>query len=106
MASAVTSIEVYATRRFRNRQTGAVTSFRNPHVRICYSDGVRDEICELTQRMIGEPLQIWMSCRVVSAPIVREALCSKPCFDVSSYDLGDAWRLAHNLKVEPKLPCP
>ena len=30
MASAVTSIEVYATRRFRNRQTGAVTAFAIP----------------------------------------------------------------------------
>ena len=106
-ASAIVSINVWGSTVYRNSETGSEFESKNPVVEICLSERFKSSICQLTRRSLQEPLEIWVSCRVVSKPVVHEAICSSiPCIDIGIYDLEDAERLAAELKAEPKLACP
>lgn len=105
-ASAVTSVTALPNHVFRNSVTGKLFASGGPHVEICFNAAVSLKICQLTQRIIKEPLEVWVSCHPISKPVVLQALCSNPCIGLNTFELKEAERLVVELKAEPKLACP
>jgi hypothetical protein len=103
--SVVTSINVWASTVYRNSETGSEFESGQSMVEVCLTDPVKQSICELRRRLLQEPLEIWVSCRVVSRPIIREPLCTSQCFDIGIADVAEGDRLAAELKSYPKLSC-
>ncbi len=103
--SAVSRVEAQAMIAFRNTETGQVHEYPNPHVDVCLSEDVRARICQLTQQIVGQPLEIVIDCETVSKPIVREPLCSRPCFEISASDLAEATALAKRIRSGTNKAC-
>lgn len=104
-ASAVRRVEARATIAFRNTKTGEVHEYPNPHVNVCFSKDVRERVCQLTEQVVGQPLEIVIDCETVSKPIVREPLCAHPCFQISAYDLAEATALAQKVRTGTNRAC-
>jgi hypothetical protein len=104
-ASAVDEIDAEATIGMRNSETGEVTEHAFPHVAICLAPEVRERICQLTQKIVEEPLAIVVDCETISKPIVREPLCTQPCFHISVFDLADAAALAQRIRHGTNRTC-
>ena len=105
-ASAIFSIEALHYSLYRNTETGKVFKGARPKVEICFNGGIAARLCELTRRIVDEPLELWVSCQVIVAPIVREPLCSDTCLQVSFFDFAEAEQLVSKLNARPKLVCP
>ena len=105
-ASAIVSIEALPYSLYRNTETGEITKGGRPYVEICFNGAVGAQICELTQRIVDEPLEVWVSCRAIVKPVVREPLCSNTCLKLSAYDMSEAEQLVSTLNAQPKLACP
>jgi preprotein translocase subunit SecD len=97
-ANAVSSVNARATITIHNTATGGSREFPGPHVEVCLSKEIRDRLCQLTQKIVGEPLQIVVDCKAVSQPIVREPLCTNPCFQISAIDLAEATETAKRIQ--------
>jgi preprotein translocase subunit SecD len=104
--SAVSRVEAAATIAFRNSETGEVHEYANPHVEVCFAKDVRERICQLTRQIVGEPMEIVIDCKTVSKPIVREPLCTQPCFQMSASDLAEATSLAQRIRSGTNRACP
>ena len=74
-------------------------------MKICFNGAIGAQICELTQRIVDEPLELWVSCRAIVKSVVREPLCSETCLKLSAFDMSEAEQLASKLNVKPKLAC-
>ena len=105
-ASAIGSIEALPYSLYRNTVTGTIFKGGRPYVEICFNGAIGAQICELTQTIVDEPLELWVSCRAIVKPVVREPLCSETCLKLSAHDMLEAEQLASNLKAQPKLVCP
>jgi hypothetical protein len=105
-ASAVASIEALPYGVYRNSVTGKIFKVGRPYVEICFNSTIGAQICELTKRIVDEPLELWVSCRAIIKPVVREPLCSETCLKLSAFDMSEAEQLASKLKAQPKLACP
>jgi preprotein translocase subunit SecD len=103
--SAVTSINVWASTVYRNSETGSEFESGRPVVEVCLTDPIKQSICELSRRLLQKPMEIWVTCRIISRPIVREPLCTSHCFDIGIADVAEGDRLAAELKSYPKLAC-
>lgn len=104
--SAIKSVEAFAKKTFRNTETGELHEFESPRVEICYAEDVRQRICELTRRIVGQPLEIVVACKTVAAPVIREALCSQACSAISQTYLSDAEALVQQIRNGMKAACP
>ena len=80
-------------------------TYESPHVEVCLSPEFRQRLCQLTTRIVEQPLKMVVGCKVVSAPVVREPLCSKPCFRISSTDFAEAQALAQLLRSGSNAAC-
>jgi hypothetical protein len=105
-ASAVVSIEALPYSLYRNTVTGEITKHGRPYVEICFNAAIGAKLCELTQRIVGEPLELWVNCQAIVKPVVREPLCSDACLKLSSFDPSEAGELVSRLNAQPKLACP
>ena len=105
-ASAIDSIEALHYSLYRNTETGKVFKGARPNVEICFNGGIGASLCELTKKIVDEPLELWVSCQAIVKPIVREPLCSDTCFKVSFFDFAEAEKLLSKLNARPKLACP
>jgi preprotein translocase subunit SecD len=105
-ASAIKSVEALEKKTFRNIETGELHGFESPRVEICYSEDVRQRVCQLTGRIVGQPLEIVVACKTVSKPVVREPLCHSTCLDISLFDLDEARALAQQIRSGMKTACP
>jgi hypothetical protein len=47
-------------------------------------------ICQLTQQIIREQMEIVIDCETISKPIVRKPICTRPCFRIATSDLAEA----------------
>jgi preprotein translocase subunit SecD len=97
-ANAVSSVNARATITIHDTATGESRDFPGPHVEACLSKEIRERLCQLTQQIVGEPLQIVVDCKTVSQPIVREPLCTNPCFQISTTDVVEAAALARRIQ--------
>jgi preprotein translocase subunit SecD len=104
-ASAVSRVDARATIAVRNTETGEVHEYPNPHVEVCFSAEVRERVCQLTRQIVGQPLAIVIDCETVSKPIVREPLCTRPCFIISASDLAEATALAERIRRGTNRAC-
>ena len=104
-ASAITRVEARATIAFRNTETKEVFSHPDPHVELCYSEDIRQRVCQLTRQIDEQPLAIVVDCETVTKPIVREPLCSLPCFNISTADIAEANALAQRIRGGTKRVC-
>jgi preprotein translocase subunit SecD len=102
---ALKEVEAHATIAFRNTETGEVDEYPNPHVDVCFSDDVRERICQLTRQIVDESLEIVIDCKTVSKPIVREPLCTQPCFQISASDVAEATALAKRIRSGTNRAC-
>jgi preprotein translocase subunit SecD len=50
-------------------------------------------------------MEIVVDCRAISKPVVREPLCTGPCFQLSANDIFEANALAQRLKTGSNRPC-
>jgi preprotein translocase subunit SecD len=105
-ASAIKRVEALEKKTFRNTETGELHEIEDERVEICYSEDVRQRICQLTQRIVGQPLRLVVACKTVSEPIVREPLCKSTCLEISSFDLAAAKVLAQRIRSGMKAACP
>lgn len=105
-ASAIKSVEALEKKTFRNTETGELHEFEDERVEICYSEDVRQRICQLTRRIVGQLLRLIVACKTVSEPIVREPLCKNTCLEISLFDLAMAKALAQQIRSGMKAACP
>ena len=105
-ASAIDSIEALHYSLYRNTETGKVFKGARPNVEIRFDGGIGASLCELTKKIVDEPLELWVSCQAIVKPIVREPLCSDTCFKVSFFDFAETEQLVSKLNARPKLACP
>ncbi len=103
--SALGDVEAEATFTFRNTETGRVHEYPDPHVYLCYSEDIQKRICELTRQIVGQPMEIVIDCTTISKPIVREPLCTSPCFQISANDLAEATSLAKRIRSGTNRAC-
>jgi preprotein translocase subunit SecD len=97
--SAIRRIEPHVAPATVTAVTGKQREFSLPHVEVCFTRAIHQEICRLTRRFIEEePVEIVVGCKLVSRPVVREPLCSQPCFQISVNDFGEAKDLADTLR--------
>jgi preprotein translocase subunit SecD len=104
-AGTITRVEARATIEFRNTETGKTFGNEDPHVEICYSEDIRQRVCQLTKQIVEQPLAIVIDCRVVTEPIVREPLCGSPCLNVSAADMAEAHALAERIRRGSNRAC-
>lgn len=104
-ASSITRVEARATFAFRVKETGKVFEYPNPHVEVCFTEHIRRQICQLTHKIVGQPLDIVIGCETVIKPVVREPLCSRPCFDISANDIAEATALARRIRSGSNRAC-
>jgi len=105
-AGAIVSIEALPYSLYRNTETGEITKGGRPYVEICFNGAIGAQTCELTKKIVDEPLELWVSCQAIVNPIVREPLCSDTCFKVLLFDFAEAEQLVSKLNARPKLACP
>ena len=104
-ASAITSIEAYATLTIVVQGTGERRDYPDPRVQLCYTAEIQAQICRLTQQIVEQPLSLVVDCEPVSQPVVREPLCG-PCLQISANDPVEANALLQRLKKGSKRRCP
>lgn len=97
--SAIRRIEARALTTFMMTETRKRREYSAPHVEVCFTTAIRKEICRLTQRIVAEPMEIVAGCKLVSKPVVREPLCTQPCFQISVNDFTEAKDLAEALRA-------
>ena len=86
--------------------TGKKTTYSDIHsVSVCVSKEFRERICQFTRRILGEPMQVVVGCKVITAPVVREAICKNACFTLSAQDGPDAEALANKLRDRKSTGC-
>jgi preprotein translocase subunit SecD len=101
--SAIRRIEAHAPAPAETRQP---REFSAPHVEVCFTAAIRRGICRLTRDIIEEePMEIVVGCKLVSKPLVRDPLCTQPCFQISVNDFTEAKDLAATLRAGAKI-CP
>jgi len=101
-AGAIVRIEARDQCALPEQGTGALLVIRRPYVHVCVTQPIRDRICELTSRIVDEPMEIVVDGECVSRPIVREPLCSQESFSISAGDITEARVLAHRLRTGTK----
>jgi preprotein translocase subunit SecD len=104
-ASTITLVEARATIELRNTETRKTFGHEDPHVELCYSEDIRQRVCQLTKQIVEQPLAIVINCQVVTTPIVREPLCGSPCFNVSAADMAEARALAQQIRRGSNRAC-
>ena len=104
-ASAIIRVEAHATQTLTFTDTHRTQTYDRPHVELCYSAEIREQICRLTRRIVAQPLSIVVGCEIISQPVVREPLCTMPCFQISSNDIQEANALAQRLKKGSNRRC-
>src|SRR5690349_3204431 len=82
-ARAITSIETYATFILVDPETRRRREFAAPHVELCYTAEIQAQICQLTSRIVEQPMSLIVDCEPISHPVVREPLCG-PCLKISA----------------------
>lgn len=102
-ASAIHRIKAHATRTFM-LETGPI-EYPFADVEVCYARKIQRRMCELTRRIVGEPLDVVIGCEVVARPVVRERMCGF-CISISAADGAEAERLAEKLRSEKVKTCP
>lgn len=97
--SAILRIEAHGDGTVADHDTGRMSTYRGPHVEVCFTQAIRDRICQLTRQIVDEPMEIVVGGERISSPIVREPLCSEACFHISANDLAQAHALAHRMRT-------
>jgi preprotein translocase subunit SecD len=103
--SDIRGVETWATTKFRTQGTQEVHEYPNPHVIVCFAHDVPQRICQLTRRIVGEPLSIVIDCEIVSEPVVNEPLCANSCFEISASDVAEANALAQRIRKGTNRAC-
>ena len=102
---AVQQIEARATFAYRIQGTDEVHEVPSPHIDVCFAKNISERICELTERIVREPLAIVIDCNVVSKPIVQEPLCNNRCFQISASDIAEANALVQRIRKGTNWAC-
>lgn len=97
--SAIRRIEARASTTPKITEMPELREFSSPRVEVCFTSVIHKEICRLTRRIVEEPMEIVVGCRLVSRPVVREPLCTQPCFQISVNDDVEAKDLANTLRA-------
>lgn len=103
-ASAIASIEAYATTTFVISETQERRDYPHPRVELCYTPEIQTQVCQLTRRIVELPMILVVDCEPVSMPVVREALCG-PCLQISANDIVEAKALAQRLRKGSSRRC-
>ena len=103
--NAISRVEARATFTFRNTETGEVREHPGPHVEICFSADIRQRICDLTRQIVGQPMEVVVDCAAITKPIVREPLCTRPCFQISANGIAEANALAQRIRRGSNKAC-
>lgn len=96
--SAVHRVDAWATVKLRIQGTGEEREYPHPYVSVCFAKDVEERICELTGKIVGEPLAVVIDCGVVAKPIVNEPLCGNSCFQISASNVFEANALAQRIR--------
>jgi preprotein translocase subunit SecD len=104
-AGAITRVEASATIAFRNAETKEIVEHPDPHVELCFSEEIRQQVCQLTQRIVDEPPAVVIDYETVTKPIVREPICRRPCFSISTADLAEAKAPAQRVRDGTNRAC-
>jgi preprotein translocase subunit SecD len=102
---AVQQIEARATFAYRVQGSEEVHENPSPGVDVCFAKDIGDRVCELTRKIVGEPLAIVVDCGIVAEPIVQQALCNIPCLHVSANDFAEANALAQRIRKGTNRAC-
>jgi hypothetical protein len=103
--SAIRGVDAWPTTKVRIKGTEVVHEYPLPYVAVCFTKEVRERVCELTRRIVDEPLAIVVDCNVISEPIVMEPLCTNSCFQISVGDVADATALAQRIRKGTNRAC-
>jgi len=104
-ASEVSRIEVAPSYAVTNPRTGKRTRSRTYNVYVCLLEDIREKICDLTQRIVGESVEIVSGCELLTEPVVREPICTAPCLSIPAGNMAEARVFAGKLGQHPKQSC-
>jgi hypothetical protein len=104
-ANAISRIDVTPSFVFTDLRTRKRVQSRAHSVNVCLHKDIRDRICELTWRIVGEPLEIVAGCGVLTRPVVREPICRLPCLSIPAEDAAEARAFVDKLRQRPKENC-
>jgi preprotein translocase subunit SecD len=93
------SVQTHTTFLLDNRQT-YTTNYLHVLIEVDASVGAR--IGALTYQIIGDPVSIVVDGRVVTSPIVRDALCGP--ISITCYEMAEAEELASQLRAAWRRP--
>jgi preprotein translocase subunit SecD len=102
---ALKRVEAGATFAVRNTDTGEVHQRPDPHVEVCYTKDIQERVCELTQKIVGQPMEVVIDCAPVVKPIVRQPLCATPCLMITANDFAEASALAQRIRQGSNRAC-
>jgi preprotein translocase subunit SecD len=77
----------------------------SPHVLVCFSEDISERVCELTGKIIGQPLALVVDCETLIKPIVRQPLCKDPCLEISMSEFAEANALAQRIRKGTNREC-
>lgn len=103
-AAALTRVEAVPMIGLRNPEIGEVPDLPDSQVEVCYSEEVRQRVCQLTKPIVDQPLDIVVGCETVSKPIVREPLCGR-CLSIALFDSAEAAALAQRIRNGTNRAC-
>jgi preprotein translocase subunit SecD len=72
---------------------------------VCVAKEFKERICELTKNIVGQEMAVVVDCETVTKPIVREPLCTRVCFRISTNDLAEATALAQRIRSGSNRVC-
>jgi SecDF, P1 head subdomain len=90
---------------YRIQGTEEMHETPSPHVQVCFSKDIGERICELTGKIVGQPLAIVVDCETLTKPIVRHPLCENPCFEISANDFAEANALVQRIRKGTNRAC-
>jgi len=104
-ASAISRIEAVPSFVVIDPRTRKRVQSQTYNVNVCLPRDIRDRICDLTWRIVGEPLEIVVGCDVLTKPVVREPLCRSPCLSIPAENVAEAQTFAGRLRQPQKGNC-
>ena len=104
-ASAISRIEAAPSFVVIDPRTRKRTQSQAYSVNVCLPKDIRDRICQLTWRIVGEPLEILAECDLLTKPVVREPICNSPCLAIPAENAEEAKLFVGKLRYRPKRSC-
>ncbi len=96
--SELLKVEGFAFMRMVIKGTNEYKDYPWPSVQVCFTPRIQERICDMTRRSINDTIAIVVDCQTIIEPVIREPLCSDPCFDIRLFEIEEVEALIDKLE--------